>query len=128
MPDDEELAQALDLHSLISSQFSLCDLPPQTAEEVIDEIDEIMMQVQCHIQFHLPVSFLKCRLLFQHSFTSDLTTDSCGSLSQSFMRSSLSRSTSTIDENARLLEDRMQEASLLARCEESKSILYLQIT
>lgn len=44
--DDEELAQALDLHSLIASQLSPLDVPPQTADEVIEEIDEIFMQVR----------------------------------------------------------------------------------
>lgn len=42
LSDDEELAQALDLHSLIASSLSPPDPPPQTADQVIEEIDEIM--------------------------------------------------------------------------------------
>lgn len=41
--DEEELRAQLDMHQLVS-QGSLTDSPPQTADQVIEEIDE-MLQV-----------------------------------------------------------------------------------
>lgn len=42
--EDEELAQALDMHNLIVSSLAVPDgdILPQTADQVIEEIDEIM--------------------------------------------------------------------------------------
>ncbi|VDP34494.1 unnamed protein product [Soboliphyme baturini] len=44
--DDEEVAQALDLHRLIVTT-PIDEPPPQTAEQVIEEIDEIMQVTVC---------------------------------------------------------------------------------
>lgn len=50
LSDDEELAQAFDLHSMIvTSCNDNCrrgEPAPQTADEVIEEIDEIMQVIQ----------------------------------------------------------------------------------
>lgn len=45
--DDEELRQALDMHQLITEPHSAhsYDSVPQTAEQVIEEIDEIMQVI-----------------------------------------------------------------------------------
>uniref|UniRef100_A0A5S6QVV5 Fasciculation and elongation protein zeta-2 n=1 Tax=Trichuris muris TaxID=70415 RepID=A0A5S6QVV5_TRIMR len=42
--EDEDLADSMDLHDMIVSSFSPCDALPQTADQVIEEIDEIMQQ------------------------------------------------------------------------------------
>uniref|UniRef100_A0A915L6X4 Fasciculation and elongation protein zeta-2 n=1 Tax=Romanomermis culicivorax TaxID=13658 RepID=A0A915L6X4_ROMCU len=43
LPDDEALSDAMDLHSMVSRHDDW-EPPPQSAEEVIEEIDEIIMQ------------------------------------------------------------------------------------
>lgn len=45
LSEDEELTQAFDLHSLIVTSETHHDPPPQTADEVIEEIDEIMQVI-----------------------------------------------------------------------------------
>ncbi|KFD59007.1 hypothetical protein M514_00170 [Trichuris suis] len=42
--EDEDLPYSMDLHDMIVSSFSPCDALPQTADQVIEEIDEIMQQ------------------------------------------------------------------------------------
>lgn len=50
--DDEELREVLDMHQLVYQQGPPSDSPPQTAEQVIEEIDQ-MLQVcfNCKVCF-----------------------------------------------------------------------------
>jgi hypothetical protein len=70
-PDEEDYRQAMDLHQLISHQLNLHgENPPISADEVIEEIDEIMQT---------------CDLI--HSMTTDRTNDSSVDSMYSSMRS-----------------------------------------
>ncbi|VDN91489.1 unnamed protein product [Brugia pahangi] len=42
LSEDEELRSALDMHQLISQRGPLSESPPQTADEVIEEIDQML--------------------------------------------------------------------------------------
>uniref|UniRef100_A0A914YMC8 Fasciculation and elongation protein zeta-2 n=1 Tax=Panagrolaimus superbus TaxID=310955 RepID=A0A914YMC8_9BILA len=69
--DEEDYRQAMDLHQLISHQLNLHgENPPISADEVIEEIDEIMQT---------------CDLI--HSMTTDRTNDSSADSMYSSMRS-----------------------------------------
>jgi len=44
LPEDETLSEAMDLHRMVCNHDDW-EPPPQSADEVIEEIDEIIMQV-----------------------------------------------------------------------------------
>ncbi|VDD87659.1 unnamed protein product [Enterobius vermicularis] len=44
--EEEELRASLDMHQLISQQLPLSDSPPQTADQVIEEIDQMLQSCE----------------------------------------------------------------------------------
>ncbi|VDN23123.1 unnamed protein product [Gongylonema pulchrum] len=56
MSEDEELRSALDMHQLISQHAPLSESPPQTADQVIEEIDQMLQELRSALDMHQLIS------------------------------------------------------------------------
>ncbi|KAK6054110.1 hypothetical protein COOONC_08389 [Cooperia oncophora] len=49
LSDEEDLRARMDMHQLVSHGSISGDSPPQTADQVIEEIDEMLQQFNFHL-------------------------------------------------------------------------------
>uniref|UniRef100_A0A0N5AEH3 FEZ-like protein n=1 Tax=Syphacia muris TaxID=451379 RepID=A0A0N5AEH3_9BILA len=97
--EEEELRASLDMHQLISQQIPLSDSPPQTADQVIEEIDQMLQSCE-----------------FSGSMMTDRTMESVDSMYSS-LRSPLPSGFSEIDM-------KLRQTSAITSDPQSKSVSF----